>query len=97
MRRLLERAGTTDVSPWISKALDAAKPISSEEFSALLEELDNFRSEMLQFMEDYDVILSPVVAYPAPSHGPISPEHEETSAYNLTGWPGAVVPSRDIE
>ena len=51
---------------------------------------------MLAFMESYDVIMCPTEAFPALSHG--QGQHEDvqrgwsyTSAYNMTGWPAAVV------
>ena len=91
VKRLLKKAGTRDVSPAISRDIEAAKPISSEELTALLEEIDQFRSEMLQFMRDYDAILCPVVDYPAPPHAPYEPKDEDTCAHNMTGWPAAVV------
>ncbi len=95
MQRLLDRVGTKEASPVISKSMSAAKPVSSEEYTLLLEELDDYRSEMLQFIQDYDAILCPVSAFPALPHGATyQPEYKDfshTSAYNLTGWPGAVV------
>ena len=72
------------------------KTIEVAEFTALLEEVDRFRSGMLTFMEQYDVILCPTCAYPAPPHGLLMTDAMRkgtsyTGAYNLTGWPGAVV------
>ena len=96
VHRLLEKAGTTEVNAVLQNELDKVKPINTAEFTLLLEELDNFRSEMLSFMENYDLILCPESAYPALPHG-ASIGHEKygdfshTSAYNLTGWPAAVV------
>jgi amidase len=62
----------------------------------MLEDVDRFRSEMLEFMQRYDVILCPVCAFPAPPHGTTFTEDmwkgfSYTGSYNLTGWPGAVV------
>jgi amidase len=47
-------------------------------------------------MQHYDVILCPVCAFPAPPHGTTMSDDLRkgftyTAAYNLTGWPGAVV------
>jgi len=58
--------------------------------------LQRFRSRMLGFMGDFDVIVSPVSATPAPLHGGLrSPESvlaiSYTQAYNLTGWPSLSV------
>jgi amidase len=96
VRRLLDRAGTTDIHPWLRRRIDESKPLSVAEYTAMLEDVDRFRSDMLVFMQQYDVILCPVCAFPAPPHG-ITFEEEMwkglsyTGTYNITGWPGAVV------
>ena len=94
--RLLQKAGTEEVNPVLQKEMDAAKPIDTAQFTLLLEELDGFRSEMLSFMKNYDLILCPESAYPALPHDATIGhqkygDYSHTSAYNLTGWPGAVV------
>lgn len=96
VRRLLAQAGTTDIHPWLQRRLEEARAVDVAEFTALLEQVDTYRSAMLTFLQDYDLILCPVCAFPAPPHG--TTMHEDmrrgfsyTGAYNLTGWPGAVV------
>jgi amidase len=96
VRRLLSKAGTTAIHPWLIRRLDEAQPLEVAEYTAGLEDVDRFRSEMLSFMQNYDVILCPVCAFPAPPHGTTFTEEmwkgfSYTGAYNLTGWPGAVV------
>ena len=96
VKRLLERCGTTEVHPWLEKRVEDAKPMGIAEFTDLLERIDQYRSEMLQFMENYDAILCPAGAYWALPHGDTFKEENSkalgyTAAYNLTGWPGAVV------
>jgi amidase len=96
VRRLLARAGTTAIHPWLQRRLDESQPLSVAEYTAMLEDVDRFRSEMLVFMQQYDVILCPVCAFPAPPHGTTFSEDmwkgfSYTGSYNLTGWPGAVV------
>ena len=96
VQRLLQAAGTDEVHPWLSERVDDAEPVDVAEYTALLEEVDRFRSEMLGFMEGFDAIICPTCAYPAPPHGTtmdkdMSPGFSYTGAYNLTGWPGAVV------
>ena len=96
IRRLLDKAGTVDVHPWLLQRFEAAKPLPVGEFTEVLEEVDAFRSAMLGFMESYDAILCPVAAFPAPEHRGIHDEETAplasyTNTYNLTGWPGAVV------
>ncbi len=51
---------------------------------------------MLGFLRDYDVILCPVNAHAALAHGGTPSAQKRgafsyTWAYNITGWPGAVV------
>ena len=93
-RRLLDRIGATDISSRLAKWLDEAELIPTEEFTKTLEDLDRYRSEMLQFMRDYDVIISPTTATAAQPHGEYSKQRGYaiyTHPYNLTGWPTAVV------
>ena len=93
-RRLLDQIGATDISSRLAKWLDEAELIPTEDFTKALEDLDRYRSEMLQFMRDYDVIISPTTAQPAQPHGEYSKEDGYaiyTHPYNLTGWPATVV------
>ena len=61
----------------------------------LMEEVDAFRSDILAFMEDYDLLLSPTMPTPAQPHDVIRtdrlPYGSYTRPHNLTGWPTAVV------
>jgi amidase len=62
----------------------------------MLARADMYRSAMLSFLRDYDLILCPVNALPAIEHGTypnddVLPAFSYTIAYNLTGWPGSVV------
>ena len=95
MLRILQRAGTTELSPFIRSIRDEAVPISTAEFTRALEELDQYRSEMLGFMRSYDAIICPTAAVPALPHGEAYKDENRntnyTAPYNLTGWPGAVV------
>ena len=96
-RRLLERAGTTKPHPWIQDRLNEADPLEVGEYTALLEEIDLVRSEMLSFMQDYDSILCPVSPYAALPHESWREEDlypgvaSYTVPYNFAGWPSAVV------
>ena len=98
LHTLLQLYGTTAFSPVMQSVLElvGAHPMSAAQFGSLMVQWDMFRSTMLSFMEAYDVILCPVCAFPAPSHGySYSLEglrsYAYTQTYNLTGWPGAVV------
>ena len=96
VRRLVAKAGTTEVHPRMMRFVERAEPLTTSEYTALLERMDAYRSRMLSFMRDYDAILSPVRPWPALPHGQTitaeaSAANLYTSAFNTTGWPGAVV------
>ena len=98
-RRLLKRAGTTQPGPEMAYTLDGPKALGGQSYSAVLEEVDRIRSEMLSFMESYDAILCPASRFVAPPHGQNAIGSNTASwaawsnlgVYNLTGWPAAVV------
>ena len=94
-QRLLDRAGTTQVSPFLRSRFADAVAIPTEEFTQALEELDQYRSDMLGFIQGYDAIICPTAAMPAPTHGETFADSSRnafyTGPYNLTGWPGTVV------
>ncbi|MCE2404756.1 MAG: amidase [Dehalococcoidia bacterium] len=96
VRRLLAGAGTTEVHPWLQSRISGSRIMTSDEFGRVLEDLDRYRSDLLAFMESYDAILCPASPYPAIPHGTWLEEFGKgaftyTAAYNLAGWPGAVV------
>ena len=70
--------------------------MQTPEFTEVLESVDRYRSHMIQFMKDFDAILCPAAARPAVGPGQsFLPENKflysYTSAFNITGWPAAVV------
>ena len=96
VRRLLEKAGTSETHSWVRRFVQGTESLPVEEYTELLEQIDRFRSEMLGFMQKYDAILCPVRPFPALPHGEsmkaeYRESHSFTSAFNLTGWPGTVV------
>lgn len=96
IQRMLDAAGTKEVSEEIGRRQGTVEPVSSAELMKLLEELDDYRSDMLAYIQDYDIIICPTAAFPALPHGTwklggVYREYSHTSAYNLTGWPGGVV------
>ena len=100
VKRLLAAAGTREVSPHLQRFLsfvEGSPPgagLSAAEVDFLLIELEQCRSRMLSFLNDYDLILCPVCAFPALLHGTFweqLPAFSYTSVYNHTGWPAAVV------
>ena len=68
-QRLLDKAGTTEKSPFLRSRFEDATAIPTEEFTQALEELDQYRSDMLGFIQNYDAIICPTAAMPAPPHG----------------------------
>ncbi len=96
IQRMLDAAGTTQVSEEIGRRQGTVEPVSSARLMELLEQLDDYRSDMLAYIQDYDIIVCPAAAFPALPHGTwklggVYREYSHTSAYNLTGWPGGVV------
>jgi amidase len=60
----------------------------------LVERLDEVRSQLLRFMQAYDLIICPVMAMPAVQHGESNqPGYADgyNEPHNITGWPVAVV------
>lgn len=91
IQRWVQRAGTKQTSPQLRRRGTAT--ISAAEFATTVERLDDCRSRMLGFLENYDIILCPPSARAAPRLGedPGLSAGSYTSVYNITGWPAAVV------
>lgn len=90
---LLEGAGTATAETSLGPLLSDRK-LPADEIVRLVDRWDRFRSRLLSFFDDYDMILSPVNAHPALPHGETAGHiaaFSYTMTYNLTGWPGAVV------
>jgi amidase len=99
--RLLSLTGTAeqDAGPVVQKQLLEARrvpPKLAADLDTFLVEMDLFRSQMLTFLQDVDVIVCPVNAYPALAHG-LQGDDEHIAGwsycgtYSVTGWPAAVV------
>jgi amidase len=91
IRRLLRESETQEHSiPW----LKYAKPIDFDSFDSLIMRWYKFRSTMLAFFNDYDVLLSPVNSFAALPHGLIRDDlraFSYTMTHNLTGFPVVVI------
>jgi amidase len=95
LRRLLAHCGTTEPGPDVLAALDR-KAMTSGELTAALERWDAWRGRMLEFLHDFDAIVCPPCALVELPHGASAPNEANgnfsyTFAYNMTGWPAAVV------
>jgi amidase len=98
LRRQLAEAGTAEPGPSIAKLFAEEAALKAPSLAVMLEQLDQYRSAMLQFMENYDAILCPPDCYAALPHHAAEDfdKHRVWAhlyAYNLTGWPAAVVPA----
>jgi amidase len=90
MARILARWGTKE-SPLFDR-IKAATVLSSADYSAQYERLDNWRSSLLNLLANFDVIICPVNGGPAPLHGTFSrPAAAYTQLFDLTGWPSTVI------
>lgn len=92
-KRLTEKYGTLVPGP--SRKFDYPK-LPADEFYRLLAVQDDIKSEILQFMEGYDLIICPVRSTPVPEIGDPNdyqsiPGTSFTSIYNVTGYPAGVV------
>ncbi len=69
--------------------------LSAKELRQRLIEVEEYRYNMMAFMQDYDLIISPAATTPARRHGETHSHIQDFSyltAHNLTGWPATVVP-----
>lgn len=94
--RLIANAGTQGVGSYAGKAawVTESSPLVGDELSALVESVDDVRSSMLRWMQETDLIVSPVLPQPALPHGAgFTSAFKDTysEVHNLTGWPSAVV------
>lgn len=98
LREFLRSIGSHRTHPlldgWLAK--HAAYRTDLAGFARIWHELDVFRAQMRRIWTDFDAILSPVAAFPALPHGQsiedqVFPGFSYTMAYNMTGWPAAVV------
>jgi amidase len=94
LKHILDKAGTKRRHPE-QEFVKELKPLPGDEFNRFLRRWQHFRADMHRFMVRYDVILCPVNGYASlPVKYPVGEMLEAftyTYAYNLTGWPGAVV------
>ena len=98
MRRYLADLGSTRVHPLLTGWLDKLEPYRTDlaGLEGYWAEWDAYRAEMFAFLRRYDVILAPVYTQPALVHGASMRDENfrgfsHTMAYNVAGWPAAVV------
>ncbi len=98
MRAYLRELGSSEVHPLLTGWLDKLEPYRTDlaGLARYWAELDAYRAEMTLFLRHYDVILCPAYIHAALPHGEsIRDENfrgfSHTMAFNVAGWPGAVV------
>ena len=98
LRMLLTLTGTDETHALMTRLLEVLSQVSltTAELSGLVFQLDMWRSQMLSFMRDYDLVLCPPCAREAMPHGTTFDDDNQlffsyTMLYNMTGWPGVVV------
>lgn len=98
LRAFLKAIGSEQTHPlldgWLAKLEEYRTNVSG--LAHYWSQLDAFRAGMNAFLTQFDVVLSPVSASPAVSHGTSINEKtfrgfSYTMTHNLTGWPAAVV------
>jgi amidase len=98
LREFLRDIGSNRTHPllegWLSKLERCRTDVAG--FAKFWAKLDTFRTAMYKFLNDYDVLLSPVSFSPAVKHGTstnddVFPGYSYTMTHNLTSWPAATV------
>ncbi len=92
-RKLLKRCGTTTPDPHMNW-LWSSEPLSSEEVERRIGLWNRYRSGMNVWMSGYDVLICPTnseASYPTGFDQSDMKGFTYTEAFNLTGWPAAVV------
>ncbi len=92
LEALLEDCRTETVSPQVLRNMQMPES-TAREFAQTLHLWQNYQSSMLGYFNDFDILISPVNAHTAIEHGEAEDmnAYTYTSAYNLTGWPAAVI------
>lgn len=98
LRQYLRDLGSDEVHPLLTGWLDKLEPYRCDlaGFQTCWEKWRNFRAEMLEFTRSYDAILCPAYTHAALPHGTSVLDENfrgfsHTMAYNVAGWPAAVV------
>ena len=98
LREYLAALGSTRIHPLLQGWLDKLERYRTDlaGFARYVAEWDRYRSEMFDFLRRYDVIVCPAYTQPALPHGESIREQNfrafsHTMAFNVAGWPAAVV------
>ncbi len=98
LRGYLRGLGSTQAHPLLTGWLEKLEPYRTSVggFAAYWAEWDAYRAAMRAFLRRYDVLVCPVYTHAALPHGTSTLEENfrgfsHTMAYNVAGWPAAVV------
>ena len=98
LRQYHRDLGSSEAHPLLRGWLDKLEPYRCDlaGFQNCWEQWRQFKTEMLAFLRDYDAILCPVYIHAALRHGESIVDENfrgfsHTMAYNVAGWPAAVV------
>jgi amidase len=98
LRAYLRMIGSDRLHPLLTGWLDKLEAYRTDiaGFAGYWAELDRYRAEMFAFLGRYDAILCPAYTQPALPHGTSTRDENfrgfsQTMAYNVAGWPAAVV------
>jgi amidase len=98
LRAYLQELGSTEVHPLLTGWLDKLEPYRTDlaGLARYWTELDAYRAEMARFLRRYDAILCPAYIHAALPHGESIRDDNfrgfsHTMAFNVAGWPAAVV------
>jgi amidase len=98
LRAYLQELGSTQVHPLLTGWLDKLEAYRTNVagFAGYWAEWDAYRADMGAFLGRYDVLVCPVYTHAALPHGASTLEDNfhgfsYTMAYNVAGWPAAVV------
>jgi amidase len=96
LKGLLRYLNVQHPSPLLTEYIKQAEKceISVSELRMRWIEMDQFRLDLLNFMNAYDIIVCPVSATPAKLHGRGLKEIKDftyTMSFNLAGWPSVVI------
>lgn len=97
-KKTIENIGTFPISALTKEFINLAEKstLNTTEFRQRLVEVEKFRFEMMRFMNQYDILISPVTPTSARLHGSSFFHFFDDSGYvmthNITGWPATVIP-----
>jgi amidase len=98
LRDYLHALGSSEVHPLLTAWLDKLEPYRTDlaGLARYWADLDAYRAEMTRFLRHYDAILCPAYIHAALPHGESVRDDNfrgfsHTMAFNVAGWPAAVV------